>query len=89
MYYLNTHTWYSLRYGTFSVEKLCALAQSRKVKHLAVTDINNTSACLNFLKIASQYDIKPLTGIDFRNGARQQYVGIAKNNEGFRQLNEH
>ncbi len=89
MYYLNAHTWYSLRYGTFSVEKLCELAQSHKVEHLAVTDINNTSACLKFLNIAWQYDIKPLTGIDFRNGAQQQYVGIAKNNEGFRQLNEH
>ena len=45
MYYLNAHTWYSLRYGTFSVETLCAFAQANQVQHLAVTDINNTSAC--------------------------------------------
>ena len=89
MFYLNSHTWYSLRYGTFSVENLCELARDFKVEHLALTDINNTSACLNFIKIASEYGINPLVGIDFRNGAAQQYVGIAKNNEGFRQLNEH
>ncbi|SLK04122.1 DNA polymerase III subunit alpha [Salegentibacter salarius] len=89
MIYLNCHTWYSLRYGTFSVEKLCELAREFKVEALALTDINNTSACLNFIKIASEYGIKPIVGIDFRNGAEQQCIGIAKNNEGFRQLNEH
>ncbi len=87
--YLNAHTWFSLRYGTFSVEALCELAQKYKVKHLALTDINNTSGCLSFLKIAKVYGIKPLVGIDFRNGVSQQYVGIAKNNDGFRELNEH
>ena len=28
-------------------------------------------------------------GIDFRNGITQKYIGLAKNNEGFRSLNEH
>ncbi|MDT0686238.1 DNA polymerase III subunit alpha [Autumnicola psychrophila] len=87
--FLNCHTYYSLRYGTFPVEELCELAKSQHVQSLAVTDINNTSACLKFIKIASEYGIKPLIGIDFRNGVQQQYVGIARNNEGFKQLNQH
>ncbi|MDT0678003.1 DNA polymerase III subunit alpha [Autumnicola musiva] len=87
--YLNCHTYYSLRYGTFPVEELCKLAQQNGVNSLAVTDINNTSACLEFLRIAPQLGIQPLVGIDFRNGVDQQYLGIARNNEGFRQLNEH
>ncbi|HET8885863.1 MAG TPA: DNA polymerase III subunit alpha [Salinimicrobium sp.] len=87
--YLNCHTYYSLRYGTFSVEALCELAVKNNVKSLALTDINNTSGCLSFVKIASNYGINPLIGVDFRNGVEQQYVGIAKNNEGFLQLNEH
>lgn len=87
--FLNCHTWYSLRYGTFSVEDLCSLAKSMGVQCLAVTDINNTSACMNFIKLAPEYGIKPLIGTDFRNGVQQQYVGLAKSNEGFRQLNEH
>jgi len=87
--YLNCHTYYSLRYGTFPVETLCGLAKEHGVQRMALTDINNTSACLNFIKMAREYGIKPVVGIDFRNGAQQQYVGLARNNEGFRQLNLH
>lgn len=87
--YLNCHTYYSLRYGTFSAQELCDLAQQNGVKKLALTDINNTSACLEFIKLAPGSGIAPLVGIDFRNGARQQYTGIAKNNAGYRQLNQH
>lgn len=87
--YLNCHTYYSLRYGTFSVRALCELAEKNHVKSLAVTDINSTSACLEFVKTAPDLGIKPLIGVDYRNGTSQQYVGIAKNNAGFVQLNEH
>ena len=87
--FLNCHTYYSLRYGTFSVEDLCQLAKENGVQSLAVTDINNTSACLSLVKIAADFNLKPLIGIDFRNGVKQEYVGIAKNNEGFRILNEY
>lgn len=87
--YLNCHTYYSLHYGTFSVNDLCELACRNQVNSLAVTDINSTSACLEFIKLAPSFDINPLVGIDFRNGIKQQYVGIAKNNAGFVQLNEH
>ncbi len=87
--YLNCHTYYSLRYGAFPVSDLCKLANENGVDKIALTDINTSTACLEFLKIAREFDVKPLVGIDFRNGAEQQYVGIAFNNEGYRQLNEH
>lgn len=85
--YLNCHTYYSLRYGTFSEIELLELAKSNDVSCLALTDINNTSACLSFIKQAKKHNIKPLIGVDFRNGAKQQFVGIAKNNTGFQELN--
>jgi len=69
--------------------ELCELAKKNGVKQFAVTYINNTSACLEFLKITKETSLKALVGIDFRNGAEQQYVGIAKNNAGYRQLNKH
>ena len=72
-----------------SVKELCELARDNGIQQLALTDINNTSACLEFIKANKASDIKALVGIDFRNAAKQQYVGIAKNNEGYRQLNEH
>ncbi|XLS29661.1 DNA polymerase III subunit alpha [Flavobacteriaceae bacterium M23B6Z8] len=86
--YLNCHTYYSMRFGTFSEIELLELAKEHHVRQLALTDINNTSACLNFARKASAYDIKPILGIDFRNGADPCYVGIAKNNEGYKELND-
>ncbi len=57
------------------------------VTRLALTDINNTSACLNFVRKANQFGIQPILGIDFRNGSNPCYVGIAKNNTGYQELN--
>ncbi|WP_276389321.1 DNA polymerase III subunit alpha [Eudoraea chungangensis] len=86
--YLNCHTYYSLRYGTFSEIELLELAQQNCVTKLALTDINNTSAALNFVRKAPEYQIKPILGIDFRNGVEPCFVGISKNNEGYQELNQ-
>ena len=85
--YLNCHTYYSLRFGTFSELELLELAKENHVKQLALTDINNTSACLNFVRKASEYGIKPVLGIDFRNGVDCCFIAIAKNNKGYQELN--
>ena len=85
--YLNTHTYYSLRYGTFSTETLLELAQINGINNFALTDINSTSACLDFVRLAPRYKIRPVVGIDFRLGVEQYYVAIAKNNEGFQEIN--
>lgn len=87
--YLNAHTYYSLRYGTFSPRKLLELAQENGLRSLVVSDINNTSACLEFARLAPRFNIKPIFGIDFRNGVDQLYIAIAKNNEGFQEINEY
>ena len=87
--YLNCHTHYSLRYGTFSEIELLELAKANDIDCLALTDINNTSACLNFVRRAKEQGIKPVLGIEFKNDATTVYVGIAKNNEGFKELNDH
>ncbi|NKI25488.1 DNA polymerase III subunit alpha [Arenibacter sp. 6A1] len=85
--YINCHSYYSLNYGSFSETTLLELAQENHVTTLALTDINNTSACLNFIRCAKDFNIKPIVGIDFRQGTAQQYVGLAKNNSGFQELN--
>lgn len=85
--YLNCHTYYSLRYGTFSEKELLQLAQENHVTQLVLTDINNTSGALNFVRKAPEYNVRPILGIDFRNGVDQCYVGVAKNNEGYLELN--
>ncbi len=83
----NCHTYYSFRYGTFSEEELLQQAQNFDYKSIALTDINNTSACLNFIRLAEKYHTKPIVGIDFRVGAKQHFVGLARNNHGFQELN--
>ncbi|NNJ39727.1 MAG: hypothetical protein HKP60_02525, partial [Eudoraea sp.] len=55
--YLNCHTYYSLRYGTFSEIELLQLARENQVTRLALTDINNTSAGLNFVRKAPEYGV--------------------------------
>ncbi|GAA0890753.1 DNA polymerase III subunit alpha [Fulvivirga kasyanovii] len=86
--YLNNHTYYSFKYGAISPGELLAEAKRLGVECLALTDINSTAGCLNFVRLSEKYGIRPVLGIDFRNGAQQQFVGIAKNNDGFRELNE-
>ena len=86
--YLNTHSYYSFNFGTLSIEQLLQEAQRYGISTLALTDINNTSGVPDFIRLAPQYGINPVVGIDFRIRAKQIYIGIAKNNDGYRELNE-
>jgi len=87
--YLNCHTYYSLRYGTIKPEMLLAIASQNGAQTIALTDINNTSACLDFVRLSDKYKVKPVLGVDFRNGAQQQFILIAKNNKGFQNINNY
>ena len=68
--------------------ELLQLAKQNHVTQLVLTDINNTSAGLNFVRKAPEFGIKPILGIDFRNGVLPCFIGIAKNNEGYLELND-
>ena len=86
--YLNCHSYYSLRYGTMSVETMVEQAVKQGQSSLVLTDINNSTGIMDFVRICRQQGIQPLAGIEFRDGNRLLYTGIARNNEGFRELNE-
>ncbi len=87
--FLNNHTYYSLCYGTIDTSELLRLGKVCGVSQLVLTDINTTSACIDFVRKSVEFDIKPIVGIDFRNGVKQQFVCIAKNNEGFHEINNY
>jgi DNA polymerase-3 subunit alpha len=70
-----------------SPETLLKYAQQFGVKTLAITDINNTSAHLDFMRLACNYGIKPVLGVDFRNGVKQQFVMLANDNAGLQEIN--
>lgn len=86
--YLNCHTYYSLRYGVLSVAQLLELAKKNAIEQLALTDINSTSACLEFVREAPKVDVRPIVGADIRNGNNRCYVCLAKNNSGFLEINQ-
>ncbi|MFC2111188.1 DNA polymerase III subunit alpha [Bacteroidota bacterium] len=86
--YLNTHSYYSLHYGTLSPEQLVEKAKELGMSALCMTDINNSSGMPDFVKSCNQNGIKPIGGIEFRNENELLYFGIAINNEGFKELNE-
>jgi error-prone DNA polymerase len=86
--YLNCHTYYSLRYGTMAPETLVSAAAKLGITSLALTDINNSTGMVDFVKCCRQHGIHPIAGIEFRNGDKYLYTGIARNQNGFRELNE-
>ncbi|MFZ0280112.1 MAG: DNA polymerase III subunit alpha [Bacteroidales bacterium] len=86
--YLNCHSYYSLRYGMMSVEQLVQNAAAAGADTLVLTDINNSTGIPEFAGECSKNNMRPVAGIEFRNGNELQYIGIACNNKGFRELNE-
>ncbi|MFN0215167.1 MAG: DNA polymerase III subunit alpha [Saprospiraceae bacterium] len=85
--YLNAHSFFSLRYGTLSPQQLVATAAAQGLKSLALTDINNTSAALDFVRTCNAHNIKPVLGIEFRDAQhRFLFTGIARNNAGWAAL---
>ncbi|MBL7932999.1 MAG: DNA polymerase III subunit alpha [Bacteroidia bacterium] len=86
---LNCHTYYSFGYGVLPVKKLIREVWDRGYRSFVLSDINNTSAILDTLRMCDNKPMKAIPGIDFRNGIKQRYIGIAKNNLGFKELNEH
>jgi DNA polymerase-3 subunit alpha len=86
--YLNAHSYYSLRYGTLPIEDLVSEAVLHGVKTLVLTDINNSTGIIDFVKACGEQGVKPVGGIEFRRDDKLLYIGIARNNKGFQELNE-
>lgn len=86
---LNCHTYFSLCYGTLSAEQLIDEVREKGYDRFVLSDINNTSAILDALRTTTEKGPQVIPGIDFRNGTQQQFIGIAKNNQGLMELNEY
>ena len=84
--YLNCHSYFSLRYGTIPVEELVQEAVKCNVKALALTDINCITGIYDFALACFDNNIKPLTGVEFRNGDDFLFIGIAINFKGIGEM---
>ncbi|MFN3529907.1 MAG: DNA polymerase III subunit alpha [Bacteroidia bacterium] len=84
--YLQTHSWFSLRYGCLSPMQLLEQARLAGVDCVALTDINSTSAVLDFVRLAPKFGVRPVVGVDCRNGVASAYVCLARDNGGYQAL---
>jgi error-prone DNA polymerase len=71
-----------------SVEQLVQRALAAGADTIVLTDINNSTAIPEFAGECSKNNIRPIAGIEFRNNNEFQYIGIARNNNGLRELNQ-
>lgn len=86
--HLTFNSYYSLRYGTIAVDKIPSIAIEAGAEAILLTDINNSTGIVDFVKACNKEGIKPLAGMEFHDHNRLLYTGIAENNEGFKELNE-
>lgn len=84
---LNMHSYYSLRYGTLSIDELIAGMQAGGYDTAVLTDINNSTGAFEFIQKCRQKGLNGLVGMEFRNHDDCLFVGIAKNETGFEELN--
>ncbi len=84
---LPTHSYYSFKYGTLSPEEVLDTAVRSDYEVAVLSDINSTAGAINFVRLAQKKGVKPVLGIDFRNGATPRFLALAKNNKGFQEIN--
>jgi DNA-directed DNA polymerase III PolC len=84
---MRVHSCFSLGYGILKPEELVAWALQHGHQQLLLTDINHTGSGLAFARAAQEQGLEPLLGLELRNGLQQVATIIARNNNGFQELN--
>ncbi len=85
---LQVHSYYSLRFGTLSVEKLTDALLTAGYTSIALTDIHSTCAYPEMVGYCEGKGLKVVAGAEFRNEKNLLYLLIARNNKGFEEIND-
>ena len=87
---INCKSRHSLRYGTITADQLPKMALKLGYDAVGLTDVNTITGVYPFIKACEKEGVKPLVGMEFRRDRANEllYVGYARNEEGFRELNE-
>ena len=86
--YINCKTYFSFKYGTFSTKELVETAVDKGVPALALTNINSTCDCWEFVRLCRENKVKPIVGVEVRNGDKLLYILLAANNKGYAWINQ-
>ena len=87
--YLNCKTYFSYRYGTFSTQELVDEAADKGASAMALTNINNTADWWDFYSFCNEKQIRPLLGVEIRNGDDLVFILIARNDQGLLEINRY
>ena len=87
--YLNCKTYFSYRYGTFSTQELVDEAADKGAAAMALTNINNTADWWDFYSFCNEKQIRPLLGVEIRNGDDLVFILIARNDQGLLEINRY
>ena len=85
---LHVHSNNTFLNGTIPVEKLVHQAEKYKLTTMALTDTNSMHGVIQFAKIASEKNIKPIIGslIDNPENEKEYIILLARNNKGYSDL---
>ncbi|MBK9276274.1 MAG: DNA polymerase III subunit alpha [Flavobacteriales bacterium] len=86
--YLNCHSWFSFTHGVMKPDVLLEEAARMGVRSFALTDIHCSAGIPDLVRDAPRFGVRPVAGIEFRQGPKLLYIGLARNNDGFQRLNE-
>ena len=86
--HLSFNSYYSLRFGTLPVEQIAGIAADAGTDSVLLADINNTTGTIDFVKACRKHGLRPIAGVEFRQGNQLLYTGIAQSNKGFKELND-
>lgn len=84
---MKTYSYFSLKYGVLSPDAIVQWAVDNGHSTVCLTDINSTGSVLSFVRAAQRSGIRPVVGAEIRNGMDVKATIIAKNNDGFNELN--
>ena len=81
------HSYNSLCYGTMPIQELVKRAADLGYQTLPLTDINTTMGAADFVTECQKQCIRPVMGVEVRNGNELLYWALAKSNAGFAEIN--
>jgi DNA-directed DNA polymerase III PolC len=85
---LFARSYYSLKFGVLSPEKIISIAQKNTISTVVLTDINNTSGFFELYKIGCEAGIKVIPGCEIRLENVWLYTYVAKNDNGLKQIHD-
>jgi len=84
--HLHVHSPYSFMDGASTVDELTARAAGLDMPAIAVTDHNNLSAAVRFVKAARRCGVKPVVGCELTGKGGHHLTVLCRDNQGYRNL---